>query len=127
MIVAAPLASAGVAPATAIAAAMMANVPVLLPFEVNRVDDSLGPLRRRDGTGKRLHAAAIFAVRQNHQGFTPVLLLHQRVRGQKDCVVQRCSAAVMPSMASIPPISGIAAIAVLIVPGFIRGNCSYLV
>src|ERR1700733_11759668 len=128
MILAAPLASAGEATAaTAKAAAMMATVAVLLAFEVNGVDSSLGPLRWRDGAGTPLHAAAIVAARQNDQGFPSVLFLHQRVGGQKDRVVQGCSAAVMPSMAAISPISGIAAIAVLIVPGFIRGSCSHLV
>src|ERR1700733_8343626 len=128
MILAAPLASAGEATAaTAKAAAVMATVSVLFAFEVNGVDHSLGPLRRRDGTGKRLHAAAILAVRQNDQGFPSVLFQHQRVGGQKDRVVQGCSTAVMPSMAAISPISGVAAIAVLIVPGFIRRSCSHLV
>ena len=76
-----------------------------------------------------------------------MLFLHQRVGGQKDRIVQRCSATVMPSVAAIPSISGIAAggqidefgvdrdgcrvvcgrRGVLIVPGLIRRTRSYLV
>src|ERR1700760_3622194 len=49
VILAPSLTSPGEAPATAKAAATMATVPVLLAFEVNGVDHSLGPLCRRDG------------------------------------------------------------------------------
>src|SRR5689334_5605613 len=122
MILAAALAAPGVAARVASGVAStppissaMAAVSVLLAFEVDGVNHSLGPLRRRDGARKRLHAAAIFAVRQNDQGFPSLLFLHQRVGSQKDRVVQRCSGAVIPSVATTPPIPGIAAIRAVIV------------
>jgi hypothetical protein len=87
---------------------MMATVTVLLAFEVNGANHGLGPLRCRDGTGKRLHAAAILAIRQNDQGFASALFLHQRVGGKK-IASYNVVPAKMPSMAVIPPMSGIAA------------------
>ena len=76
---------------------------VLFAFEIDRVDDGFGALRGSDGTGHGLHAAAVFTVGEDDDGFAALLLLHEIGGGQINRVVECGASAVEAAAAACPP------------------------